>query len=213
MHNEALLEQAKGLIRAEGRALTELADQLGDSFIETVHLVAECTGRVLVTGAGTSGAMAHRLSHLLASCGTPSFYMHPADALHGPSAAIVPGDVLIALSKAGQSAELNRFASIARERGAKVVAWTANGQSELAQISDVVVVVPTDVRAEGEGIFPFGSSLAHGAVGDALCLLARRLRGFELKELHQTHPSGATATLVPEDERAAGKASETGAKS
>jgi len=212
MHNTQLLEQARELIRAEGRALTELADQLGNSFVETLQLVANCSGRVLVTGAGTSGTIAHRLSHLLASCGTPSFYMHPADALHGPSAAIVPGDVLIALSKAGRSTELNRFAGIARQRGAKVVAWTANGESELAQLSDVVVVVPTDVRAEGEGIFPFGSSLAHGAVGDALCLLSRRLRGFELKELHQTHPSGATATLVPDDEQAEADNAEQGAQ-
>jgi hypothetical protein len=71
-----------------------------------------------------------------------------------------------------------------------------------------VVVIPTDTRAEGEGIYPFGSSLAHGAVGDALCLLARRLRGFELKELHETHPSGATATLVQDDETAEGAESE-----
>jgi D-arabinose 5-phosphate isomerase GutQ len=200
MQNELLLEQARELIRAEGRALTELADQLGDSFVETVHLVAECHGRVLITGAGTSGAMAHRLSHLLSSFGTPSFYMHPADALHGTSAAIVPGDVLIALSKAGQSAELNQFVAIARQRGAKVVAWTADGQSELAKLSDVVVILPIDTRAEGEGIFPFGSSLAHGAVGDALCLLSRRLRGFELKELRHTHPSGGTTKLLPDDD-------------
>jgi arabinose-5-phosphate isomerase len=104
--------------------------------------------------------------------------------------------VLIALSKAGQSAELNQFVEIARRRGAKVIGWTANAQSLLAQRSDVVVAIPTDTRAEGEGVFPFGSSLAHGAVGDALCLLTRRLRGFELTELLQTHPSGATSKLV-----------------
>ena len=196
MQADDMLQQARGLIRAEGQALTDVADQLGESFVQTVHLVSECAGRVLVSGAGTSGTMARRLAHLLASCGTPSFYMHPADALHGPSAAVLPGDVLILLSKAGQSAELNRFAEVARQRGAKVIAWTANEESELAKRSDVVVVIPTDRRAEGEGILPFGSSLAHGAVGDALCLLSMRLRGFNLSELHQTHPSGATAKLV-----------------
>lgn len=199
METSEILQEARTLIRAEGRALTELADHLQDSFVQMVRLVSECKGRVLVSGAGTSGAMARRLAHLLAACGTPAFYMHPGEALHGPSAAVLPGDVLIALSKAGQSTELNQFVEIARQRGAKVIGWTANAQSLLAERSDVVVLIPTDTRAEGEGVFPFGSSLAHGAVGDALCLLTRRLRGFELTELLQTHPSGATSKLVQKD--------------
>ena len=122
--------------------------------------------------------------------------MHPADALHGASAAICPDDIVIALSKAGQSAELNQFVDIARQRGAKIISWTANTASELAKRSDVVIVLRIDPKGEGEGILPFGSSRSSAAVGDALCLISRRLRGFELKELTLTHPAGATAKLV-----------------
>ncbi|MBC7233344.1 MAG: SIS domain-containing protein [Chloroflexi bacterium] len=199
MKADDILTQAREVIRAEGLALLHLADQLGDSFVQTVRLVSECRGRVLISGAGTSGTIARRLAHLLSCCGTPSFYVHPADALHGSSAAIVPGDVVIALSKAGQSAELNQFVAIARQRGAKVVSWTSDAESELAKCSDIVVLIQTDASAEGEGVYPFGSSLAHAAVGDALALLSMRIRGFKLTELLQTHPSGATAKLVSKE--------------
>ena len=198
MQTNEILEQAREMIRAEGEAIIGVADQLDDSFAEAVHLVSQCTGRILITGAGTSGTIARRTAHLLSTCGMPAFFMHPADALHGPSAAISPGDVLIALSKAGKSAEINHLAVVARQRGGKVISWTWEPESELARLSDVVVVIRPDPKGEGEGVLPFGSSLANGAVGDALCLVAKRLRGFDLAELTQTHPSGATAELVQE---------------
>jgi arabinose-5-phosphate isomerase len=150
----------------------------------------------LITGAGTSGTIARRLAHLLATCGMSAFFVHPADALHGPSATVAEGDILIALSKAGKSAEINQFATVTRQRGGKVISWTWEPESELANISDVVVVIRPGEKGEGEGVLPFGSSLANGAVGDALTLVAKRIRGFDLAQLTQTHPAGATAELV-----------------
>ncbi len=196
MESNEILDQAKAMIRAEGEVLVEIADQLDESFVETVRLVSECTGTIMVTGAGTSGTIARRIAHLLATCGMTAFYISSAEALHGPSASVKPGDVLIVLSKAGKSAELNQFAGVARQRGAKVIAWTWESESPLAELSDVVVIVRPDVKGEGEGVLPFGSSLANGVVGDALTLVAKRLRGFDLATLTQTHPSGATAELV-----------------
>lgn len=201
MQAEEILDQAKTFIRAEGEAVASVIDQLDASFVNTVRLVSSCAGRVLVSGAGTSGTIARRLAHLLSCCGTPSFFVHPADALHGFSAAVCPNDVVIALSKAGESTELNEFVRIAQQRGAKIISFTADPASALAGESDVVVATRTDTRAEGEGVFPFGSSLASAAVGDAVCLISRRLRGFEVTELQQTHPAGATAKLVGKRDR------------
>jgi len=198
MEANDILKQAKEMIAAEGEAIIGVADQLDQSFVEAAWLVSECNGRILITGAGTSGTIARRMAHLFATCGMPAFYMNAADALHGSSAAIAPGDVLIALSKAGKSAEINRFAEVARQRGGKVVSMTWETESELASLSDVVLIIRPDTKGEGEGVLPFGSTLANGAVGDALCLVAKRLRGFDLAELTQTHPSGATAELVRE---------------
>ncbi len=199
MESNEILKQAKKMIRAEGEVLIEMADQLGESFVQTVRLVSECSGNIFITGAGTSGTIARRTAHLLSTCGMPAFYINSAEALHGPSAAVSSGDVIIVLSKAGKSAELNQFAGVARQRGAKVISWTWEPESELAGLSDVVVIIRPDVKGEGEGVLPFGSSLANGAVGDALCLVAKRLRGFDLAQLTQTHPSGATAELVQEN--------------
>ncbi len=196
MNNQEILEQARAMIRAEAEVLFDVADQLDESFARAVLLVSECRGKILTTGAGTSGTIARRLAHLLATCGMSAFFMHPADALHGPSAAVGEGDILIALSKAGKSAEINGFARVVRERGGRIISWTWEPESELAQLSDVVLVIRPGPKGEGEGVLPFGSSLANGAVGDAMTLVAKRLRGFDLGQLVQTHPSGATAELV-----------------
>lgn len=196
MESNEILEQAKAMIRAEGEVIIDIADQLDESFVHTVELVSECPGCVFITGAGTSGTIARRLAHLLSTCGMHAFYINSAEALHGPSAAVAAGDVLIVLSKAGKSAELNQFATVARKRGAKVIAWTWEPESELAKLSDVVVVIRPGPKGEGEGVLPFGSSLANGAVGDAVTLMAKRIRGFDLATLTQTHPSGATSELV-----------------
>lgn len=196
MDDQEILQQAKALIQAEGEVIAEIALQLGPSFAKAARLIADTTGVVMVTGAGTSGTMARRMAHLFATCGIPAFFVSSAEALHGPSAAARAGDLLIAISKAGQSVEINRFAQIAATRGAKVISLTWEPESELAKMSDITLIIRPDVRGEGEGVLPFGSTLANGAVGDALCLVVKQLRGFNLSTLVQTHPSGATSKLV-----------------
>ena len=196
MNNTEILQQARALIRAESEVVAAMADGLGEDFIAAARLVSTCNGAILVTGAGTSGAIARRLAHLLSTCGMHAFFAHPADALHGPSAAVAPGDLLIALSKAGKSAEINQFATVARARGATVIAMTWEPGSPLGQMSDAVLNVNSGARGEGDGVLPMGSTLAAGAVCDALVLVAKNLRSFDLATLVQTHPSGATAELV-----------------
>ena len=196
MTDPEMLELGRSLVRAEAKAVAAVAELLDENFAAAARLVAGCPGVIMTTGSGTSGAIARRLAHLLATCGMHAFFAHPADALHGPSAAVAPGDVLIALSKAGKSAEINHFAHVTRERGGKVICLTWKPESELGGLSDIVLVLPAAVDAEGEGVLPFGSTLTAGALCDALCLVAKNLRGFDLATLTQTHPSGATAELV-----------------
>ncbi len=201
MDNNQILEQAQAMIRAEGKVVEEIADQLGDSFVEAARMIAQATGVVLTTGAGTSGTIARRMAHLFGTTGMHSFYVNSAEALHGPSAMTQPGDVLIAISKGGSSAEINQFASLARKRGAKVISLTWEPASALAQLSDVVLIVRPDESGEGDGVLPFGSTLANGAVGDALCLVSKNLRRFDLGTMIETHPSGDTAARIQEKGR------------
>lgn len=196
MNTQPILDTTRTLLHAEARAIDAVADRLGADFVAAAQLVAGCPGVIMTTGSGTSGTIARRLAHLLATCGMHAFFVHPADALHGPSAAVAPGDVLIALSKAGKSAEINHFVRVTRERGGKVISLTWKPDSELGGLSDSVLTLPAAVDAEGEGVLPFGSTLAAGALCDALCLAVKNLRGFDLATLTQTHPSGATAELV-----------------
>ncbi len=196
MDDQTILKEAQSLIRAEGEAVTATAALLDDSFVTAVRLLAECPGVIFTTGSGTSGTIARRAAHLLATTGMHAFFVHPADALHGPSASIAPGDILIALSKAGRSAEINDFARVARKRGGQVISLTWTPDSELGALSDIVLAQPNMVEAEGDGIYPMGSTLSAGAICDALCLAAKTLRGFDNATLAQTHPSGATSDLV-----------------
>ena len=196
MTDQEMLDLGRSLVRAEAKAVAAVAELLDENFVAAARLIAAAPGAIMTTGSGTSGTIARRLAHLLATCGMHASFAHPADALHGPSAAVAPGDVLIALSKAGKSAEINHFARVTRERGGQVISLTWKPESELGALSDVVLVLPNAVDAEGEGVLPFGSTLTAGALCDALCLAAKNLRGFDLATLTQTHPSGATAELV-----------------
>jgi D-arabinose 5-phosphate isomerase GutQ len=196
MDNSEILERSREMIRAEGEAVIAMADLLGEPFLEAVRMVAACSGVVMTTGSGTSGTIARRLAHMLATTGMHAGFVHPADALHGPSASVQEGDILIAYSKAGKSAEINHFVQVTKQRGGRVISLTWEPESELGKLSDITLAVRSGERAEGEGVLPYGSTLAAGAVSDALCQMVKLLRGFDLATLAQTHPSGATAELV-----------------
>ena len=198
MNDQQILSQAQSMIHAEANVVGDIADQLGESFVLAARMIAESTGVVLTTGAGTSGTIAMRMAHLFGTTGMHSFFINSATALHGPSAMTAPGDVLIAISKGGSSAEINQFAALARKRGAKVISMTWEPESELARLSDVVLIIRPDESGEGDGVLPFGSTLANGAVGDALCLVSKNLRGFNLDTMIETHPSGDTAARIQE---------------
>lgn len=191
MTAEEILELARSALRQEAEAVAATMSQLDDSLAQVAELLLSCEGHVLVTGVGTSHAVAWRMAHLLSCAGTPALFIHPADSLHGSAGAVTGRDVLIAISKGGETDEINRFVSIARGRGAKIVGLTERPQSTLGRQSDLVlqVVAPPDV--DPYGMIATGSSLVNAAVGDALCVVLLRLRGYSRDQFGQTHPGGA----------------------
>lgn len=196
MDKKAILAEARHFIRMEAEALAATADMLDDTFVTAVDMLSNCSGIIMTTGSGTSGTIARRLSHVLSTTGSRAFFVHPADALHGPSAAVRPGDILVAFSKAGRSAEINDFAQVTRERGGKVISLTWQPDSPLAERSDLVLTQPAFTQAEGDGIYPMGSTLTAGAICGALCLATKKLHGFDDATLIQTHPSGGVVELI-----------------
>jgi D-arabinose 5-phosphate isomerase GutQ len=191
LDDDKILLVARSVIEADSRAVRGTLNALGDEFLEVANLLSTAAGKVLVTGVGTSGAVAARGAHLLSVCGTPAFYLSPADGLHGGLGVLQPADLLIALSKGGGSTELNEFCSRAKSLCRAVIAITADPRSALAELADHVIVVPLDDDCDLGAVVATGSSLAVGAVLDSLCEICRISREYDWERLLFTHPSGA----------------------
>lgn len=195
---DAILEAARDVIRAEAAGVAAAVDALDQTFLDVARLLFDCTGKVFVIGSGTSGAVARRMAHLLAVAGTPSVFMHPADALHGTMGAVTPGDIVIAISRGGGSAEVNDCAERTRARGAVIVALTAKGESALARSADHAVVLPMHPGIDPGDVIAMGSTLVTSVWGDAMAVVLMRLRGYSWSDVLFTHPSGAVGLVSDE---------------
>ena len=196
-----LLDKAKAVVEREAQAIARLTDQFDGSLGDLVDLMLNCKGHVLVTGAGTSRAVASRFAHLLSCCGTPALFLSAADSLHGGSGAITANDLVFIISKGGRSAEINQFAELAKARGAKVIAQTENPDSPLAHISDAVFKVKAVGDVDPYGMIATGSSLVNAAAGDALCALLLAERGYSREEFGLTHPGGAVGKRLADEKK------------
>ncbi|MTD16304.1 SIS domain-containing protein [Nakamurella sp. YIM 132087] len=194
--DEIALATARQVLLADAAAVASLPDQLGDDFLDVVDLLVRCAGKVLVAGMGTSGATARRIAHLLSVGGTPAMFVSAADGLHGGLGAVTDSDVVIAISKGGESDELNEFVRRARERGAVAVAMTSEAGSALAAAADRVLVTRTDPEADYGRMIAMGSSLANCALGDALAAVTMGVREQAWELFAHSHPGGAVGKLL-----------------
>ncbi len=196
--DDELVRLARTVIQAEARAVGAVESALGDTFVQVSRLLAACTGKVLVTGSGTSGAVARRAAHLLSVCGTPAFYLAPADGLHGGLGVLQPNDLLLALSKGGGSDELNEFCRRAKTLCSGIIAVTAAHGSALTAAADHVLYLTFDDDADLGNVVATGSSLAVGALIDALAATGKVARGYSWERLLFTHPAGAVGRDHPQ---------------
>jgi arabinose-5-phosphate isomerase len=180
-----------GTLRAEAAAVVSVVGSVEEALAAAADLILETPGHVLVAGVGTSHAVALRLAHLLACCGTPAVFVHPGDAVHGGAGSVTERDVVVVISKGGESADVNAFAAIAHERGARIVAFTEAPASTLGRCADHIVEVHAPAHVDPYGMIATGSSLVNAAVGDALCLLLLQARGYSREDFGRTHPGGA----------------------
>lgn len=189
------------VIERESAAVASVAGQLDDSFEAAVRAMLECEGKVLVSGSGTSHAVALRFAHLLSCVGTPALFLHPGDSQHGAAGAVAEGDVWVGLSKGGETAEVIFLAGIARKRGATVVAITEQPASSLGQLADIVLQVTAPDGVDPFGMVATGSSLFNSALCDAICVVLLELRGYSVDAFGETHPGGAVGHRVREGGR------------
>lgn len=184
------LKKAKEVITIEAQAIRDLAKRLDENFLKAVDLIVKCPGRVVVTGMGKTGIIGRKIAATLSSTGTPSIFLHSAEAVHGDLGQVTSQDVLILISNSGETEETLRLIPLIKKIGAKMIAVTGNLKSTLTKHSDVVLNV--SVKKEGcpLGLSPMASTTATLVMGDALaaCLIERR--GFKKEDFAFYHPAG-----------------------
>lgn len=183
-------EVAIEVLETEAAAVRGLVPQLDERFDRAVELLRTCTGRVVCTGMGKSGLVLKKVVATLASTGTPSFFLHPAEAVHGDLGMIVPGDVVLAASYSGTTEELLRLVETLKRLGVPLVAMTANASSPLARHADLHLPVAIDREACPLGLAPTASTTATLALGDALAMAVLETRGFTREDFALLHPAG-----------------------
>lgn len=181
----------RDIVSAEADTLQRVAGALGPETVRAAELTADCTGAVLVTGIGKAGLIGQKLVATLASTGTPAHFLHPAEAIHGDLGRVGEHDLVWALSNSGRSEEVLRILPSLRQQASGVVALTADVDNPLAVAADCVVVLGRHDEACPLGLAPSSSTAAMLAVGDAIALLASRLRGFSQYDFARFHPGGS----------------------
>ncbi|MEX0669735.1 MAG: KpsF/GutQ family sugar-phosphate isomerase [Pirellulales bacterium] len=189
--DDDIIAHGREILRAEGEAVLRAADTLDAAFCRGVRLIQRCTGSVVVTGIGKAGLVARKISATLASTGTPSHFLHPAEAMHGDLGALRGDDVVLALSQSGETEEITRLLPHLVARGVGIVALTGRPESTLGRAARVVV--PTGVLREAcdLGLAPSTSTSLLLALGDALALATSRLRQFTPEDFAARHPGGS----------------------
>ncbi|MFT4233818.1 MAG: SIS domain-containing protein [Microbacterium sp.] len=190
-----VIEAARAFIVDESDAVRHVAQLVDDTFVRVATHLLEGKGKVVITGAGTSGFIARRAAHLCSVAGTPAFFLNPTDGLHGSMGVMRPDDVLIALSKGGDSAEVNDLAVRVKDAGSLVIALTSSPSGALAGLADIVVKLEGVHTADPGGLIAMGSTLAYGAWLDALAYALMRARQYSWEAVHYTHPGGAVGGL------------------
>lgn len=185
------LEQGRAVLDAEIAALVRLREGLGEAFGRAVAMVAETTGKVVVCGVGKSGMAARKLAATLSSTGTAAVFLHAGEALHGDLGVLFPEDVLILISKSGESDEIVRLLPSVEQIGPKIIAFTGAGESRIAQAADVVLDCSVEREADSLNLAPTASAIAAQAMGDALAVVVSARKQLTPEQFALSHPGGA----------------------
>jgi arabinose-5-phosphate isomerase len=191
LDHAATLICARQTLELEAQAILSLKERLGPEFVRAVELILACSGRVIVCGLGKTGHIARKIAATLASTGTPSFFLHAAEAIHGDIGMIGSQDLLVTLSYSGAGQEILSILPAAHRLGVKVIALTGHPQSELARLAEVHLDVSVALEACPLNLAPTSSTTASLEMGDALAVACLQARGFSPEDFARSHPGGA----------------------
>ena len=191
MHaRKASIAKGREVIRIEGQAVSSLEARIGDAFADAVEIILKCQGRVIVTGVGKSGIISRKIVATMNSTGTPAVFLHPSDAVHGDLGMVRKGDVVICISKSGNTQELNNLLPMFQRLDVSIIGFTGNMSSALARVSNVVLDVSIGEEACPHDLAPTASTTATLALGDALAIALLDRRQFSREDFALYHPGG-----------------------
>lgn len=186
----SVVSSGRRVIEIEAAAIAALASRLDGAFSRACELMLRCEGRVVVTGVGKSGHIAHKIAATLASTGTPAFFVHPTEASHGDLGMITPKDLVLALSNSGETDELLTILPVLKRKSVPLIAMSGNAHSTLAKLADVNLDVTVSEEACPLGLAPTASTTAALVMGDALAIALLEARGFTADDFAASHPAG-----------------------
>ena len=185
-----ILEHAKEIFRKEANAILALVDRINEDFIKAVTILQSCSGKVIVTGIGKSGIISQKIASTLSCSGTPAFFLHPTEGIHGDIGMVSKEDVVIAVSNSGETDELLKILPVIKRLGIRLIVLTGNPDSVLSKSGDVVLDISVQEEACPLGLIPTASTTAAMAMGDALALALLERRGFREEDFALLHPGG-----------------------
>ena len=186
-----ILEQAREVLELEAQGILALIPRMSESFVDAVETIYRCEGRVVVSGIGKSGIVGRKIVATLNSTGTPSLFLHPAEAMHGDLGMLSSRDILLAISNSGETEELKDMLPSVKALGTPIIAFTGNQQSTLARESDLCIDVGVEREACPLGLAPTTSTTATLAMGDALSVALIKKRNFGKTDFQRFHPGGS----------------------
>ena len=187
---EAVIRQAKRVMRIEAEAIRFLSEKIDDNFTEAVNVLDQCEGKVVVIGIGKSGIISQKIASTLACTGTPAFFLHPAEGIHGDIGMISKEDVVLAISNSGETQEITKLLPLIKRWGIPLIVMTGKPRSVLARSGDVILDTGVEEEACPLGLVPTASTTATLAMGDALALALLEKRGFQEEDFAILHPGG-----------------------
>ncbi len=186
-----LISLAQGVVEKEAAAVARLKGYIDNQFLEVLDLIFQSKGRLIVTGIGKSAIIANKIVATLNSTGTPSIFMHAADAIHGDLGIILKDDIVLCLSKSGNTSEIKVLVPLIRKMGNKVIAMVSNCDSFLAKQADFVIKATVDSEACPNNLAPTSSTTTQLVMGDALAVCLLKMRGFSQQDFAKIHPGGS----------------------
>lgn len=185
------IDEAQKVLKIEELGLSAVRERIGEEFPRAIEMILNCPSRVVVTGIGKSGLIGQKISATFNSTGTPSFFLHPVEALHGDLGMVRPSDVVIAISYSGETSELNGLLRSLKKRGNRLIAMTGGVNSTLAMAADIVLNIRVPQEACPLGLAPTASTTATLAMGDALSVVLLNKKNFQAEDFRHNHPGGS----------------------